>query len=437
MARATKATKSSKNDFIKNGERNASNGLIFQESVSFYADVIRAHHAAKLAVLLSGSSGFGKTQTVLAAAKELGFQCVDVRMSYRDPLSLFLPIIESQKNGTKVMDYVLSDFLNCLFTASVPTVIFLDEVTNPSSPEVFNVLKELLGERTILGKHISDEVVFVAASNFTEEDVGVRELPDSLVKRLTNLVFAPTPSAIVQHLPILTKEFFGNVERQNLLRKPYIPSETAIQDAVPRQLSACEQLFTAGLRGDALRACLVGRVGSSVGIPLADFFMESLHRKEGKGLMSGGKVYNLPAKLTRAKDIDVTVYDEDEMPEPTTKGAIGILKEMEADGKVIEIVAYLDKPEHDKDVVAYYLGLHASPEVVRHVFDKDQQVGFWPIRHGDWDPEGHWKNDVPWPLRAWERYALTLGPEPSDEEFWAMRQAKGKAVLGRVPEGTK
>lgn len=355
-----------------------------------YAEIIQAHFKTKQALCLWGSSGYGKTSTVREAAKELGMELVDMRLSYRDPLSLFLPTVET-KGKFKVIEYIFSDILDVMFNAEKPTIVFLDEITNPSSPEIYNVLKELLNERTFLGRAVSDQVVFVAASNWADEDTGVKELPDSLMKRMTHLIFAPDRTDISNKLQPIARQWTMAGNAGALLPSPHIGKLNLTP--CPRQIDACEKLFKdGGLRGDALRVVFTGRLGVEAGISFAKFCLDTLTQG---GEEKQGVLHKLPPLMTR--------------------DTVELLKQAEEDGHVIEIVSYLTGVEHDQSVLGFYLGVHAGPEVCRAMFERGTHRGCrvspddYPIMRSHPEYREEDSHLVIWPQVAYHRRVLEIG----------------------------
>lgn len=423
------------------------NLLVTTTDTQDFASIIKAHYQTKQAICFWGSSGYGKTSTVRAAAKELGFEMVDMRLSYRDPLSLFLPVVSGN-----IIEYIFSEVLDVMFSAGKPTIVFLDEITNPSSPEIYNVLKELLNERTFLGKRVSDFIVFVAASNWASEDTGVKELPDSLMRRMTHIAFTPDKIAITQKLQPLAKKFFSGATANNLL--PLGHSEDFGLKPCPRQIDACERLAVeGGLRGAALRQVLSGRIGSAAGVAFADFLERELseNKAEIRGLSDGAALLALlPVYATRfpatlKKDGKEHVVNTDAELKAAVRdgyrtqvdegniihrcgGLMDTLMDLQDKGFVTEIVGYLlnhseqitttkraertpELLEHEA-AVAKFLGLYANPEIVRMVFDQKKFNGYF-VELVDLKSVDHpAEQPLPWCLPAYTRYALQVGELP-------------------------
>lgn len=335
-----------------------------------YNNIFLAHHNTSQTALLHGSSGFGKTATVRAYCATVNAKLIDKRMSTVDPLTLFLPWLTEDKSTIKT---ALVDWVQAMITCTEHTVIFLDEITNPSSPEVFNVLKELLGERTILGRPISKHVQFIGASNLSEEDTGVKELPDSLWKRATHLKFIPSTSEVLDHLEGHAQTFFSR--NSTLLHKPTNPDFPL--HAVPRQINACVALANTELLSEAeLRICFQGKIGLA-GIALATFITEN-----------------------RKQD---TVF-----PTVFTRKASGQVSKYEQEGRALEVITYLKQDQHNKEDVAWYLATTAIPETVR-AYHEAKLPPLPPVS----EPLFNLPQGMAWQIYASKRSALSLGGKAS------------------------
>jgi hypothetical protein len=331
-----------------------------------YNAIFLAHHKTHQTSILHGSSGFGKTATVRAYAQAVNAKLIDKRMSTVDPLTLFLPWLTDDKS---TINTALVDWVQAMITCDTHTIIFLDEITNPSSPEVFNVLKELLGERTILGRPISSYIQFIGASNLVEEDTGVKELPDSLWKRATHLAFIPTTSDIVEHLKGSAKTFFSR--NSGLLRKPMHPKFPI--DAVPRQINACVDLAETGILDDSsLKICCAGKLGTEAGFALAEFIINQRKQKN--------------------------VF-----PEVFTRAHSDMLSQYEQEGRALEVVTYLKGDQHVKEDVAYYLATTAMPETARAFHEA--KIVLPPVKEALYKLPG----GMGWQIYAGKRCALVLG----------------------------
>jgi len=278
-----------------------------------YNKIFKPHHIGtnkQHTVILHGSSGFGKTATVESYAEEVKAKLVNVRLSHLDSLNLYLPYVKEGTKGSTIAT-ADSELINTLYTAKKHTVVFLDEFTNPSSKEIYNVFKELLCERTFNNRKISKHIQFIAATNLTEEDNGVVEMPDSLWKRMTHVAFAPDKTTTTQYLAPLASEFFTSGETADLIRQPITMDFSEYLDAVPRQIDATTDILenNKGLSLSEMKIIANGRLGSNVGIPFATFIHDKINNvKEIKDLIS------LPNRISVPTFADLaTLQDEGEV----------------------------------------------------------------------------------------------------------------------------
>jgi len=288
--------------------------------------ILLAHYKTQKTVIIHGSSGFGKTTTVRKYVEFANAKLIDKRTSTLDPLTLFLPYLSKDKS---VINNAVAEWIDVMYNAKQHTVIFLDELTNPSMREVYSVMKEMLCERTFLGKKFSDHIQFIAATNLESEDIDVKPLPDSLWKRATHLNFIPQVHEIINHLDPLVQPFYA--QNQEHLKKPSIAKFPL--EGVGRQINDVVELYKTGLlTGTDLIAVCEGRVGEN-GAALAEF------------LLNSDKKYDFPQVL------DETTYEA--------------LSRHEADGRSIEVVNFLRRESHVKENVAQYLAQYAYPETCR------------------------------------------------------------------------
>jgi hypothetical protein len=300
-----------------------------------YNKVMVAHFRTKLPIMLWGSSGYGKTSIVRAFAKRHNLDLQILHAQYIDPLALFIPSTHEMKELGYVR-YYPSDFLYKIFNAKAKTVLFLDELTR-AREDTLQMLTEMLLDRRIFGHKIPDHVMMIAASNFPDEDTGVKDMPDAVMQRLTHLIHAPEQKESLAH-------FSNQLAQEALVRAPGILQSPGAQNiygllrACPRQIDACGMLAEAGLSGNDLLAVCRGRIGMTAGTDLA-FTLERIRAgKEGK----------IPTEL-----------DETTFPK---------VAHFEESGGLTEVVALLRKAAQDPNkckMVADYLLRHARPETCR------------------------------------------------------------------------
>ncbi len=300
-----------------------------------YSSILLAHYKTQLSVMLWGSSGYGKTSVVKDFAVKNGFELVVLHAQYLDPLALFIPSTGEMKELGYVKVYP-SEVLHKIFNAKQKMILFLDELTR-AREDTFNILTELLLDRRVFGYKVPDHVLIIAASNFVEEDSGVRDLPDAVMQRLTHIVHAPDPAQSAARL--------GNLAvRKLLMTDPKIirrPGRYPIYDvlkACPRQIDACGYLAEVGLRGDDLAEVCRGRIGVEAGSELAV-------RIE---LLMGGKANLMPREVSPHEFIRIARAEK----ECGILEVVGFLREQ------------MKRPEVRPHIASYLLEF-AMPETCR------------------------------------------------------------------------
>ncbi|RZA27024.1 MAG: AAA family ATPase [Proteobacteria bacterium] len=300
-----------------------------------YNKIFAAHYRARLPVMLWGASGYGKSTLVANFAKKHGMNLEVLHAQYLDPLSLFIPSTSDMREMGYAKFYP-SDLVHKILHAKEKTVLFLDELTR-AREETFNILTELLLERKVFGYALPSHVMIVAASNFAEEDTGVKDLPDAVLQRLTHIIHAPEPQEALAKLknPLAQRALMGG---RNLIAKA---SSYPILDrlrASPRQIDACGSLAEAGLVEGELLAVCQGRIGIEAGAE----FSFALNRA-----MAGGRS-PFPNKLEASNMLSLAQFEET--------------------GAVLEVVEFLRLqsgfPERQMHVASYLL-FHARPETCR------------------------------------------------------------------------
>ena len=300
-----------------------------------YDKVFVAHYRAKLPVMLWGASGYGKSTIVANFAKKHGLRLQVLHAQYIDPLSLFIPSTQDMREFGFAKFYP-SDLVYRIINAKEKTVLFLDELTR-AREDTFNILTELLLERKVFGYALPPHVMIIAASNFAEEDSGVKDIPDAVLQRLTHIIHAPEPEESVKNL------------RNTLAQKAVMNGRNLISRAVsfpildrlrpsPRQIDACGALAEAGLtEGELLTVCQ-GRLGIEAGAE----FSFALNRARS------GDRQTFPVKLDASSMLSLSQFEQS--------------------GAVLEVVEFLrsqsaftERQMH----VASYLLFHAKPETCR------------------------------------------------------------------------
>jgi hypothetical protein len=242
-----------------------------------YTAILRAHRKAQKVILFWGSSGFGKTSIVKAYCKEVGMKLLLRNAVYLDPLNTWLPMLDESRGVVVDRPH---EWVHEVLTTSEPTVLFLDELSRARSVQIMNMMTELVLERTFNGRHISDHVQIVCASNLYEEDNGLVEIPDAVMNRMTHLTVAPDS---VESAANMRTELGRLVIMQQpaVLRNPSFPELKL--DGNPRQIDEIVDLWmTKELNENELREVARGRIGMEKGTAVAALIIDHDQKNQRK-----------------------------------------------------------------------------------------------------------------------------------------------------------
>ena len=116
----------------------------------------------RMTVLIKGKPGVGKTSIVQQVSDELGYDCYISHPSIQSPtVYMGLGVYDRENQKAKFLPY---DFLERLVHADKPTVAFLDDF-GQALPSVQAAIQNLLSSRQVGDHKVSDNVVFVIATN--------------------------------------------------------------------------------------------------------------------------------------------------------------------------------------------------------------------------------------------------------------------------------
>ncbi len=219
-----------------------------------------------LPVLIKGAPGIGKTDIVTQVAKELEMNLLISHPVVSDPTDFKgLPGIVDGK-----AEFLPFGDLRKLIQAKKPTIAFLDDLGQ--APAVVQAAAmQLILARRINRRKISDEVVFIAATNRRQDRAGVTGILEPVKSRFATILELEANAddwiewAIENDMPA---ELIGFIH----FRPTLLNTEEATSDIVnhpcPRTIAYCGGLLNAGL--DSVEV-LAGAVGSGCAVELAGF----------------------------------------------------------------------------------------------------------------------------------------------------------------------
>lgn len=244
----------------------SSAGVKTKSDTQILMEILRIHKEAKKSLVLWGSSGFGKSATIKEFAKAEGMKLIDIKAISLDPLTTAMPEVQ---NG--VVNFVPNTWFHEVCTSDEPIVLFLDEINKFSNPSVQNMLNDLILDRQYVGHKIKPNVFIVGAANFVSESEEASPLDESILFRLTNILFAPKHQEVCVNMQtrlgkkLATKlKVVGkgvDVFQEEILDK--------LHKDIPRQIDHIAELCDGVTDRDIIEKIVLGRIGKD-GLKIID-----------------------------------------------------------------------------------------------------------------------------------------------------------------------
>jgi hypothetical protein len=225
--------------------------------------------AAKLPVLITGAPGIGKSDIVTGAAKDAGADLLLSHPAVADPTDVKgLPwIVDGHAT------FLPFGELDRALKADRPMVWFLDDL-GQASPAVQASYMQLLLARRVNGHVLSDNVVFVAATNRRTDRAGVSGILEPVKSRFNTIIeleahlddwctwaiandIAPELIAFLRFQPDLLCKFQASADLTNC--------------PVPRTWSHVAKILKLGLSPTIQSAAIAGAVGEGAAVEFLAF----------------------------------------------------------------------------------------------------------------------------------------------------------------------
>ena len=211
----------------------------------------------RMKALIVGQPGIGKTDIVGQVADFLKCKLITMFPAVSDPTTFEgMPSIDP-KSG--LADFLPFGQLRQIMTATELTIVFLDDL-GQAPPAVQAAVMHLLLAREINGKKVSDNVVFLAATNRRGDGAGVKGILEPVKSRFSMIIqYTPDVKSYTAWAQShgVAHEYIAWVNFQPEVLTAWSPTSDIVNQPSPRTITEAAKLWSLGLRdlesqGDAM-----------------------------------------------------------------------------------------------------------------------------------------------------------------------------------------
>lgn len=220
-------------------------------------------------ILIKGAPGIGKSDIVARAAKDAGAQLIISHPVVSDPTD-YKGLPTANGESAKFLPF---GELDAIIKATEPTVFFLDDLGQaPASVQA--ACMQLILARRINEHKISDNVVFIAATNRKEDKAGVSGLLEPVKSRFASIVELEVDLdswfdwAFENDMPI---ELISFLKFKPGHLHEFKASKDIVNSSCPRTLAYVGKMQKAGLSKDIEIEMFKGACGESFAVEYAAF----------------------------------------------------------------------------------------------------------------------------------------------------------------------
>jgi len=215
----------------------------------------------KYPLLIKGAPGIGKTQVLTQACLETGTELIVSHPVVSDPTD-YKGLPFPTKDGTEATFLPFGDLLK-LINADKPTVFFLDDIGQASS-SVQASLMHLLLARRINGHRVSDQVIFLAATNRRQDRAAVQGILEPVKSRFASILELEVNVDDWVEWAIendMSTELIAFIRYRPNLLHDCKPTADIINTPNPRTVAAVGMMMNAGLPKDTEYEMISGAAG--------------------------------------------------------------------------------------------------------------------------------------------------------------------------------
>lgn len=254
-------------------------------------------------IIITGKSGWGKSEMVKQVAEEKGMELIDFRLSEVLPEDL----VGIPKVRDDFYEYVPPKWLyEVINNPDKKYLLFLDEITQ-GTPEVLNICYKIFDKVTKVGDHELPNVSVVGATNYSTESNYLTALPEPLKNRACMLELDHNVKNAVDYL--VDKYKFDKKKDAQII----LSLSNCIQESNPRstekvlnlvQNSASKELCIAYVGYDKYNDLLTAFKRSQRGDSLSKVDSARLDMQQGYMIFEGAKyLIQSPEELIRKYEL--------------------------------------------------------------------------------------------------------------------------------------
>lgn len=218
--------------------------------------------ANKFPVLVTGKPGIGKTDIIVQAALQANARCIITHPVVSDPTD-YKGLPYADKSGASFLPF---GDLRALIDAKDLTVYFMDDL-GQAPAAVQAAIMQLILCRRINGHKVSDNVVFVAATNRKQDRAGVTGMLEPVKSRFASIIGLDVDlddwcrwALTTGNMPV---ELVSFIRFRPELLDGVEPSKDIINTPSPRTIANLGKLQNAGCPTGLQREMFSGAVGDA------------------------------------------------------------------------------------------------------------------------------------------------------------------------------
>lgn len=190
-------------------------------------------------IIVTGRSGYGKSEMIKQVAEEIGYELIDFRLSEILPEDL----VGIPKLREDYYEYVPPRWLYEVVNHPEKNyLLFLDEITQ-GTPEVLNITYKIFDKVTKVGNYELPNVAVVGATNYSDESNYLNELPIPLKNRACMIELNHSSKIYVDYLMNKYKDKFSTLD-SNAKSEITNTLKQIIADSNPRSTDKAIELIS-------------------------------------------------------------------------------------------------------------------------------------------------------------------------------------------------